>query len=329
MYENNLNNIPLISIAMATYNGEKYILEQLESFVNQTIPPNELVITDDCSTDNTLKIIYKFKKDAPFDVRVYLNEKNLGYTQNFNRAMQLCKNEIIFLSDQDDIWFPEKIAHILYLAKKFNDKDVFMVNAETVTENLKRTGLTQQGQLKNAGKNEESFVLGCCIAVRKTFLDKILPISDMYNQGHDNWIIDIADMLNLRIIDPKVLQLYRRHESNTSSSLSNKVKKVNLLDILKKNLYLVFKSDDQKYIEEYILRDKVLLLKIKELLKSFQLQNEIVLLTKKIFLLEERLRIVKSRNIIIRISLGLKFYMQGKYKAFSGYKSLLRDIVIK
>ena len=82
---------------MATYNGEEFILEQLESCANQTKLPDELVIADDCSTDRTLEIIEKFKKVAPFKIKVYSNKTNLGYTQNFNKAMKLCTNELIFL----------------------------------------------------------------------------------------------------------------------------------------------------------------------------------------------------------------------------------------
>ena len=101
-----------ISIALATYNGTRYLREQLDSFVAQSRPPDELVITDDNSTDDTISIIKSFASQAPFEIRYSVNEKNIGYTANFERAIQQCTGDLIFLSDQDDIWLPEKIARI-------------------------------------------------------------------------------------------------------------------------------------------------------------------------------------------------------------------------
>src|SRR3989339_673267 len=98
-----------ISIAMCTYNGEKYIEQQLNSFLTQTILPNELVICDDCSKDKTIEILQEFSKKAKFPVRIYLNEKNLGSTKNFEKAIGLSKGDIIFCSDQDDVWHNQKI----------------------------------------------------------------------------------------------------------------------------------------------------------------------------------------------------------------------------
>ncbi len=204
------------SIAMATYNGEKFILEQLESFAKQTVLPNEVVIADDGSADNTLQLINAFKKTAPFAIRIYLNEKNLGYTQNFNKALQLCTNDLIFLSDQDDVWFPNKIEYMVSLANLHQSKDVFMTNAMLVDKDLETTGLTTLGQTKSLELAERTLVIGCCLAVRKTFLDMILPIPKDF-KGHDGWIAILADFLNLRVIDDEVLQFYRRHSNNTSN----------------------------------------------------------------------------------------------------------------
>src|SRR5882757_11091931 len=98
-----------ISIAMATYNGGKYIRQQLDSFAAQTMLPSELIVTDDGSSDNTLEIIAEFVATAPFPVRVERNEKNLGYRANFMKAASLCKGDLISFSDQDDIWLPQKL----------------------------------------------------------------------------------------------------------------------------------------------------------------------------------------------------------------------------
>jgi glycosyltransferase involved in cell wall biosynthesis len=99
-----------ISIAMCTYNGERYIQEQLDSFVDQSRKPDELVVCDDCSTDATLEILRAFAARVPFPVRIVENETNLGSTRNFAKAIALCSGDLIALSDQDDVWRSRKLA---------------------------------------------------------------------------------------------------------------------------------------------------------------------------------------------------------------------------
>ena len=100
---------PRISIAMATYNGSKYLREQLDSLAAQTLPPCELVVTDDGSTDDTLGILDRFRRRAPFPVHLHRNEQRLGYRDNFLKAAQLCSGELIAFCDQDDVWMPDKL----------------------------------------------------------------------------------------------------------------------------------------------------------------------------------------------------------------------------
>lgn len=218
-----------ISIAMATYNGERYILDQLNSFKDQTLLPDEVIITDDKSTDNTLCLIKEFSKSAPFRVKVHENTDNLGYTQNFNKALSLCKGSLVFLSDQDDVWFDTKIEYMVNLAGKNPLKSVFMCDAEFTDDELQPSGVTKQEQLSNLGIGVNRFVMGCCILVRKDFLNDILPIPKQF-KGHDNWIANIADRFNKRLVDKKVLQYYRRHHTNESLSLANKIEKVTVRD---------------------------------------------------------------------------------------------------
>jgi glycosyltransferase involved in cell wall biosynthesis len=319
-----------ISIAMATYNGEKYILEQLESFNKQSILPDELVITDDCSTDNTLEIINKFKKVAPFKVRVYSNEKNLGYAQNFNKAMQLCTNDLIFLSDQDDVWFPTKIEYMLNLAVQYPDKDLFMIDTELTDINLKESGLTKQGQIRGLGLNESAFVMGCCIAVKKRYLDLILPIPKGFS-GHDDWIVNIADILNLRYIDSSIQQYYRIHGNNTSTFIANRLVKTEKLEItFRQNILNLLSYSKSTSFSHNIYLKSCLLIPLGRLSKNKQYarlaESEIIRLKRDIRSYEKRLDVISSKNIVIRIVNALKLYINGGYTAFSGFKSFISDI---
>src|SRR5258708_29962312 len=99
-----------ISVAMCTYNGARFLAQQLESIVAQTRLPDELVVCDDVSADESPEIIRKFAKNAPFPVRLELNEKNLGSSKNFEKAIGLCRGGLIALADQDDVWKPQKLA---------------------------------------------------------------------------------------------------------------------------------------------------------------------------------------------------------------------------
>ena len=99
-----------LSIAMATWNGARYLREQLDSFRAQSRLPDELVVCDDHSTDGTTAILEEFRRTAPFHVNILVNPKQIGYVGNFEQAVEMCEGDVILLSDQDDVWLPEKLA---------------------------------------------------------------------------------------------------------------------------------------------------------------------------------------------------------------------------
>src|ERR1043166_3411462 len=101
-----------LSIALCTYNGAAFLREQLESIAAQTRTPDELVISDDQSTDGTLRLIEEFAETAGFPVRVSVNESNLGTAKNFEKAISLCRGDVIMLSDQDDVWHSDRLESV-------------------------------------------------------------------------------------------------------------------------------------------------------------------------------------------------------------------------
>ncbi|MFT4918317.1 MAG: glycosyltransferase involved in cell wall biosynthesis, partial [Zhongshania aliphaticivorans] len=102
-----MDQLPKISVAMCTYNGERFLAEQLDSILNQTYKNIELVVVDDVSTDGTLRLLDEYAaRDGR--IRVIRNSENIGFVRNFEKAMGACSGEFIALADQDDIWFPEK-----------------------------------------------------------------------------------------------------------------------------------------------------------------------------------------------------------------------------
>jgi len=120
-----------LSVALCTYNGSAFLLEQLKSIAEQTLQPEELIISDDGSQDHTLEIATQFAKQAKFKVRLHANPSNVGSTKNFERAIQLSEGDIILLSDQDDVWLPQKIEK-LYSA--IGDGSLVYCDSELIDE---------------------------------------------------------------------------------------------------------------------------------------------------------------------------------------------------
>lgn len=124
----------MLSVALCTYNGERYIREQIESILNQTMPVDEIVVCDDGSNDNTLHIIESLREGEHTAIHVYRNEKNLGPARNFQKAINLCQGDIIFLSDQDDVWYQDKVSIIVDFFNKHSSIDTVFTNASLINE---------------------------------------------------------------------------------------------------------------------------------------------------------------------------------------------------
>lgn len=214
-----------ISIAMATFNGETYLREQLDSLAAQTLLPDELVISDDGSTDSTVNVAAAFAHHAPFPVRITRNNRNLGFTRNFENAILQCRGELIFLCDQDDVWFPEKIATVV---DAFADKAEIMVvtsNQIITNSNLSHQGVTMADNLRRIGARQDANVLGCCTALRAKWAQALFPMPGATTVNgrrklptFDGWINEISTYLGRRRIIDRPLQYYRRHGANVSNA---------------------------------------------------------------------------------------------------------------
>ncbi|MBA3352933.1 MAG: glycosyltransferase family 2 protein [Blastocatellia bacterium] len=216
-----------ISIALCTHNGEQFLQEQLDSFTAQRRRPDELIVCDDRSTDDTTRIIERFASDAPFKVDLIVNDKNLGSTRNFEKAVSLCKGALIFLSDQDDVWLPEKIERIESEFAANESVGLIFSDADLVDEHLKPLGrklssltfhATSRMDLKT-GKAFESllnqnFVTGATAAFRSRYREVLRPTpGGVPNLIHDAWIaLSIANEAPVVFIEEPLIK-YRQHSS--------------------------------------------------------------------------------------------------------------------
>lgn len=324
-----------ISIAMATYNGSKYLREQLDSFLAQTRLPDELVITDDCSTDDSVEIIKAFAAKAPFEVRLGCNEKNLGYTANFNQALMKTTGDLVFLSDQDDFWFPEKLERMERYAVDWPAMLVLMNDAALTDDNLNELGLTKQGQIESAGMSESSFVMGCCAVVRRELLDICLPIP-MHYKGHDGWIVKMAEGVGRKRVVADVLQWYRRHDQNESQFIANRTNKVTRGIVFRQMLMNAFLSDDQHkqlsaasdqarcFLEG--VRDASTRAAVKPL--SAALSIYAVELERRLMVFKQRCKI-REKPRLARLPAIIDLWRCDGYALFSGIKSAARDLFLR
>ena len=225
-----------ISVAMAYYNGGTYIKEQMESILSQIGEQDEVIVSVDGASDGSKPLLFKMA-DADKRIRV-IKGPGKGVVKNFENAIRHCSGEIIYLSDQDDIWKPDKVDKV---NAAFADQKVMAVlhDAEIVDENGIPTGAeslfavrgSRTGILKNLIKN--SYV-GCCMAFRRELIFVICPIpKEMYM--HDYWIGTAAEYMGEVCLLEEPLIGYRRHSSNvtqmTHGSLGFMIKK--RLDILR------------------------------------------------------------------------------------------------
>jgi glycosyltransferase involved in cell wall biosynthesis len=213
----------MISIALCTYNGARFLEAQLESYLVQTRLPDELVVCDDASTDATSDILAGFAKRAPFPVRIERNPTRLGSTKNFDKAIGLCAGELIATSDQDDVWLPEKLALSEAAFDIEPHRGLVFSDAEVVDEELRPLGHTMWDAISLGRlprwrvRRDHAFevllrqwlVTGATMTFRSDYLPLIRPIPE--NWIHDGWIaFIIGAVAPVGLIDAATVK-YRQH----------------------------------------------------------------------------------------------------------------------
>jgi glycosyltransferase involved in cell wall biosynthesis len=190
---------------MCTYNGARYLQKQLDSFTSQSCLPYELVVCDDGSTDATLALLESFAGKAGFPVRIFQNERNLGSTRNFEKAIDLCEGELIALADQDDEWYPDKLARMHRLFEELPQALAAFSDADVIDEGSASAGRRLWKSLfyipaKNVPHVDAGLIstllrlnyiaTGATMVFRSEFRRECIPIPDSW--VHDAWISWIA-----------------------------------------------------------------------------------------------------------------------------------------
>ncbi|MDB5025772.1 MAG: hypothetical protein JWP78_3527 [Mucilaginibacter sp.] len=200
---------PLISIALCTYNGEKYLKEQMDSIINQTYKKLEIIVVDDDSTDNTFDILSNYAK---VDVRVKCikNSANLGFNKNFEKALKLTSGEYIAISDQDDIWLPDKLQSLLI---NIGDNWLIFSNSNFIGDREPGTLLKDfKLPVNYKGFLFRNYVTGHTVLMRREFLHFILPFPQ--KGFYDWWMGFVAAYHHKMTFYDEVLTYYRVHNES-------------------------------------------------------------------------------------------------------------------
>lgn len=302
-----------VSVVMATYNGEKYIFEQLESLRKQTISIDEVIICDDCSKDNTVKVIEEYI--ANYDLHnwyIFKNKKNYGYAKNFIEATKKATKDIIFWCDQDDIWNEDKIKKMMYIIDTNEKINLLCSNLKLFycEQNARKwdkkdlLSMSETGEIEDIAMSEKNFFLqrsGCTMCFRNVFFKDICKYW-IDGWGHDDFIWKFAILTN----SCSILQSYtmqRRMHSNNASSIFVRTKewRINQLKDLRRQDKILY-DFSKKHI-----KDKQFLICIKKNLEC----------------IEYRLRVIEQKKFCYLIKLITKYR-----KCYPRYKTFLLDIYV-
>lgn len=255
-----------IDILMATYNGQKYLVEQLDSIINQTYHNWNLLIRDDNSTDKTLEIIQNYHKK---DKRIKIlkdNKGNLGIVRNFEELLKSSESEFIMFSDQDDIWVENKLDMYLKMIEKIKNKG-FMIHSDAILFDKNKSNILKDTFISKKAINRglenvffNYFVQGATILISKEIKNFILPFpKEVYL--HDRYIHLISELFFERIFVNKALIYYRQHGDNQIGA-KNTIRELlskryfderdrQLIKVIYNKYGSLLTEDKKKLIEEY------------------------------------------------------------------------------
>lgn len=222
-----------ISVAMATHNAGAYLDEQLTSIANQSLQPDELVVYDDASQDDTCTTLIAFTERVDFEVRILRGETPLGVARSFNMALEGTTGDLVLLADQDDYWYEQKISIISDYLRANSSILLAIHDLDFCDQNLVPIGQTKLNRMRMFADPHAHYVTGMATAVTRELLDVCLPVPEDTRIAHDDWLHWCARMLSGKSVVPISLAAYRRHGTNATGkkalNVSTKVGPIHFL----------------------------------------------------------------------------------------------------
>lgn len=303
---------PLVSVVLTTYNGEPYLREQLNSVLAQTYPNIEVIAVDDRSTDDTVKILQEYATQHS-NVRVFVNETNLGFIKNFEKGCLLSTGEYIALCDQDDYWMPDKIKRKM---ESIGNHSMIYCDSEICDEKLQRSGKTISDIVvcRNWYSCLEYAVFariyGHTLLLKRSLFEKAYPFVEII--PHDWWLAFNATLNGGFAFLPETLVLYRQHASNVYGAIGRKkvLKKeaktnASTSDVEKLKLSISKEDAIRKRMNvfynqcpSYLQKEKRVLQQLNESYKSFSFRNNFARMM--LFFKHHRLLLATKKRSLFR-----------------------------
>ncbi len=330
-----------VSVALCTYNGERFITRQLESIMEQTLPPKEIVICDDGSSDSTCEIVEGFMERYPGKIKLYRNRERLGRNSNFSQAIGLCNCELIALSDQDDVFARDKLQKLARLIEEDRNCGLAFSNAAVVDESLnvlsddlfstiwppfnrRRKRLLMEGRIYRVLMGNCP-AIGCSMMFRSDLRPYILPIPAIFS--HDVWIMAIAGLFTDVRFTEERLVFYRQHGRNVAGVQAG------LAEKMRARLTL----EAQDYYDEVrhslgcwtLLRERVRGFEGDPMMMGDRYEEALRLMEKRVGYLRDRLNVASlDTSIWGRVYGVAKLSLLNRYHKFGrGSYDLLRDLL--
>lgn len=321
-----------ISVGMCTYNGADFLSDQLESILAQSRPPDEIVVCDDGSTDETQSLLKQFAATSPVPISLHFNEKNLGSVRNFEKAINLCTGDVIALSDQDDVWRADKLHRTEDAFRTAPKAGLVFSDAEIVDEDLKSLERrmwddigfdAHKRKLVRLGRALEVLitgwtVTGATMAFRSEFVKLSLPIPDGIAMIHDGWIaLTVATVADVVMIEEPLIK-YRQHGKQQIGAPERKpeAEEPNVMQAFRRrnnsaDLYKILETLEQRLVSQSA---------------SYDTRNALSFVSDYSFHLNVRANLPQNRlNRLPRI---LRELMTRRYHEYAnGFKSAAKDLV--
>ncbi len=324
-----------LSVALCTYNGERYLPEQLASIANQTTQlPNEVVIVDDGSSDGSVALVRRWADSVPFTVHIHQNTSNLGSTKSFEKAMSLCTGDVIVLSDQDDAWQSDRLAKTAAWFQTNPTMEAVFCDADLIDDSSQLTGQRIWDMVKFDAEKQQKWqqgwgyellfggyiVTGATMALRRSVLSTLLPFpTHVQYLIHDAWISLVLALKGTIGFINEPLICYRQHSSQQVGFKTDRAK-VTMQDRLNRSRAERMAPILQKatrYRQACELLDKRPDIDPKRLTRLQQMADH----------LDRRVHLPSTR--VFRIPIIISELTKGNYQLFSGHwwKTAVGDLI--
>jgi glycosyltransferase involved in cell wall biosynthesis len=314
---------------MATYNGARFVIEQLASIVNQSIPPNEIIVSDDASDDRTPDLIRAFMRTSKVKIRFIENEERLGYSRNFMSAITHASGDVIFLSDQDDIWRNDKIEVML---DAFENSEFLLLTHDISVIDNDAANILVNSYFSDLMKNSlplDSNVKGCSLAFKRQLISKFGWPTDE-NWTYDKWICLMASTFGWRSFVHETLISYRLH--NTNASGWRPKERSDLEKFIRHLSVPIFGSRSEmnvlvgSCVDPAVIHDFRIQISKHTSLSPDRAKAAMVAIDRKIRVLNFQQSNVYKNSAPLRVICTIKLFLRGAYKSSGDLSGLLADI---